>query len=127
MSGEPRIFELTEFAAKEYCKSEGLSLPKCFQTGGDLNAYWGFVAGEKVLGIMYGHKEELKILLLGFLSNNPKKTFSDIVTKKIYAWKQMGIVVESRIEEWALGRNDMLLPCSVDKILKAMGKTNIQK
>lgn len=119
MNGKLRIVELTERDAMEHCRSEGWLLPEPSKSGDDLNAYWAFV-GQKILGIMYGRKEKFGILLLGLLSNLPKEVFFNIFKEEIYTWKQMGIVVESRIEGWALGRNDMMLPCPIGKVLRAI-------
>jgi len=119
MSGELKIIDLSECDAMEYCRNEGWQLPEKYKSGVDLNAYWAFV-GQKIIGIMYGREEKLRVLLLGFVSDLPKEIFYDIVRKKIYTWKQMGVIVESRIEGWSLGRNDMVLPCPLDRVLKSM-------
>ena len=112
-----RIVELNRNQALEFCANQGLR--DSILDNANINSYLGILE-QKIIGIIVGCKSNNGIVIFQIISNLPKESFADVIAKQIYTWKQCGIIVESRIEGFAFGQKDMLLPVSIDKVLKAI-------
>ena len=113
------IVEISGDEACEYCEREDISLPNPTQINGKVNSFW-LIETQQYVGILYGYKGNGSVLLLDLLSKHPTEIFFDDIRDWIYRLKQSGIVVESQIKGLQLEKNSMLLPVSIDEVLKVV-------
>lgn len=122
---EMKVIETSRDKACAYCEREDISMPNPLQLNGKGNSFWVIETQQRV-GIIYGYKGNGRVLILDLMSKYPKEIFLDDIRDWIYRLKQSGIVVESQIEGLKLEKDSMLLPTSIDEVLKVVSGQSIR-
>ena len=120
-----KVIETSRDKACAYCEREAISMPNPLQLNGKGNSFWVIETQQRV-GIIYGYKGNGRVLILDLMSKHPKEIFLDDIRGWIYRLKQSGIVVESQIEGLKLEKDSMLLPTSIDEVLKVVSGQSIR-